>query len=139
MAKSRFDTGTGPSQRPLRVGELVRRTLSDVLMRGDVHDPELIGVSITVGEVRMSPDLRIATVYVLPLGGVNVHEAIKALARSAYELRRAVNKAVKLKFSPELRFLPDETFDQMDRTRAMLSDERVRKDLDAAGSNDDGI
>ena len=137
MAKSRFDTGTGPSQRQLRVGELVRRTLSDVLMRGDVHDPDLVGVSITVGEVRMSPDLRIATVYVLPLGGVNVHEAIKALARSAYELRRAVNKAVKLKFSPELRFLPDETFDQMDHTREMLSNERVRKDLDAPDLGDD--
>ena len=137
MAKSRFDTGPGPSQRQLRVGELVRRTLSDVLMRGDVHDPDLAGVSTTVGEVRMSPDLRIATVYVLPLGGVNVHEAIKALARSAYELRRAVNKAVKLKFSPELRFLPDETFDQMDHTRQILSDERVRQDLDAHDDQDD--
>lgn len=136
MAKSRFDTGPGPSQRQLRVGELVRRTLSDVLMRGDVHDPDLAGVSITVGEVRMSPDLRIATVYVLPLGGVNVHEAIKALARSAYELRRAVNKAVKLKFSPELRFLPDETFDQMDHTREILSDDRVRQDLEQPDPED---
>ena len=131
MAKSRFDTGNGPSQRQLRVGELVRRTVSDVLMRGDVHDPDLAGVSVTVGEVRMSPDLRIATVYVLPLGGVNVKTVIKALARSAHELRRAVNKAVKLKFSPELRFLPDETFDQMDHTRQMLNDERVKRDLDA--------
>ena len=131
MAKSRFDTGTGPSHRQLRVGELVRRTVSDVLMRGDVHDPDLAGVSVTVGEVRMSPDLRIATVYVLPLGGVNVKVVIKALARSAHELRRAVNKAVKLKFSPELRFLPDETFDQMDHTRQMLNDERVKRDLDA--------
>ena len=131
MAKSRFDTGTGPSQRQLRVGELVRRTVSDVLMRGDVHDPDLAGVSVTVGEVRMSPDLRIATVYVLPLGGVNVKVVIKALARSAHELQRAVNKAVNLKFSPELRFLPDETFDQMDHTRQMLNDERVRRDLDA--------
>ena len=131
MAKSRFDTGTGPSQRQLRVGELVRRTVSDVLMRGDVHDPDLAGVSVTVGEVRMSPDLRIATVYVLPLGGVNVQVVIKALARSAHELRRAVNKAVKLKFSPELRFLADDTFDQMDRTRQMLGDERVQRDLEA--------
>lgn len=131
MAKSRFDTGPGPSQRQLRVGELVRRTLSDVLMRGDVHDPDLSGVSVTVGEVRMSPDLRIATVYVLPLGGVNVQAIIKALARSAHELRRAVNKSVKLKFSPELRFLPDETFDQMDHTREMLNDDRVRRDLEA--------
>ena len=129
MAKSRFDTGGGPSQRQLRVGELVRRTLSDVLMRGDVHDPELAGISITVGEVRMSPDLRVATVYVLPLGGGNVDAIIKALARSAHELRRAVNKAVSLKFSPQLRFVPDRSFDRMDETRAMLSTDRVRSDL----------
>lgn len=131
MAKGRFDTSGGPSQRQLRVGELVRRTLSDVLMRGDVHDEDLAGVSVTVSEVRMSPDLRIATVYVLPLGGGEVRTVIKALARSAYELRRSVNKAVKLKFSPELRFLADETFDQMDQTRAMLGDARVRRDLDS--------
>ena len=130
MAKNRFDTGRGPSQRQLRVGELVRRTLSDVLMRGETHEPELSGVSITVGEVKMSPDLRIATVYVLPLGGLNVREIIKALARAAPELRRAINKAVKLKFSPELRFLPDETFDRMDETRRLLSDDRVKGDLE---------
>ncbi|MEL7469814.1 MAG: 30S ribosome-binding factor RbfA [Pseudomonadota bacterium] len=135
MPKRQFDHDSGPSQRQLRVGELIRRTISDVLMRGDVHDPDLAGVSVTVGEVRMSPDLRVATVYVLPLGGVNVEAVIKALARSAHELRRAVNKAVKLKFSPQLRFLPDETFDQMDDTRRMLSEDRVRRDL---GSDDQG-
>ena len=130
MAKRRFDTGGGPSQRQLRVGELIRRTLSDVLMRGETHEPELAHVSVTVGEVRMSPDLRVATVYVMPLGGVNVRDVIKALARAAPELRRAINKALTLKFSPELRFLPDETFDQMDDTRRMLDDERVKRDLD---------
>lgn len=130
MAKHRQDTGGSASQRQLRVGELVRRSLSDVLMRGDVHDPDLAGVSVTVTEVRMSPDLRIATVFVLPLGGANVRLVIKALARSAHELRRAVNKAVTLKFSPELRFLEDETFDKMDRTREILSEERVRRDLE---------
>ena len=130
MAKRSFHEGSGPSQRQLRVGELIRRTLSDVLMRGDVHDPDLAGVSVTVGEVRMSPDLRVATVFVLPLGGVNVETVIKALARSAHELRHAVNKAVKLKFSPQLRFLADETFDQMDHTRAMLGEDRVRADIE---------
>lgn len=138
MAKRKFDSGPGPSQRQLRVGELIRRTLSDVLMRGDTHEPELAHVSITVGEVRMSPDLRIATVYVLPLGGANVREVIKALARAAPELRRAINKAVKLKFSPELRFLPDETFDQMDSTRAMLADERVRRDVEREDPDPEG-
>lgn len=131
MSKRQFDTGPGLSQRQLRVGELIRRTLSDVLMRGDVHDPDLSGVSVTVSEVRMSPDLRIATVFVLPLGGANTQVVIKALARSAHELRRSVNKNVKLKFSPELRFLADQSFDRMDQTRTMLGEERVKRDLDA--------
>lgn len=128
MAKRRFDTGPGPSQRQLRVGELIRRALSDVLMRSDLHEPELAGVSITVGEVRTSPDLRVATVFVLPLGGANADEILQALTRARGELRRAINKAVKLKFSPELRFVMDESFDRMDETRAMLSEERVLRD-----------
>ena len=131
MSKRRFQEGSGPTQRQLRVGELIRRTLSDVIVRGDLHEPELDGVSITVGEVRMSPDLRIATVFVLPLGGANTQAIIKALARSAHELRRALNRNVKLKFSPELRFIADDTFDQMDQTRQMLGQDRVRRDLDA--------
>ena len=69
MAKNKFHDGPGPSQRQLRVGELIRRTLSEVLMRGDIHDPDLNRMSVTVGEVRVSPDLKIATAYVLPLGG----------------------------------------------------------------------
>lgn len=131
MAKRRFDEGRGPSQRQLRVGELIRRTLSDVLMRGATHEPELAHVSITVSEVRMSPDLRVATAFVLPLGGGNVDDVIKALARAAPELRHAINKAVSLKFSPQLRFLADESFDRMDETRALLGDERVRRDIEA--------
>ena len=130
MSKRRFQEGSGPSQRQLRVGELVRRTLSDVIVRGELHDPDLDGVSITVGEVRMSPDLRVATVYVLPLGGANTQVIIKGLARSAHELRRALNRNIKLKFSPELRFIADDTFDQMDQTRDMLGQDRVRRDLD---------
>lgn len=130
MAKRRFDTGAGPSQRQLRVGELIRRALSDILMRGDLHQPELSGVSITVGEVRTSPDLRVATVFVLPLGGANSDEILAALTRARGELRRAINKAVKLKFSPELKFVIDESFDRMDETRAMLSEERVRRDVE---------
>ena len=128
MPKHRFDTGPGPSQRQLRVGELIRRTLSDVLLRGDLHEPELSGVSITVGEVRMSPDLRVATVFVLPLGGGDADGILEALYRARGELRRAVTKAVKLKFSPELRFVIDKSFDQMDETQALLSEERVRRD-----------
>ena len=136
MAKRRFDTGAGPSQRQLRVGELIRRALSDALMRGDLYEPELEGVSITVGEVRTSPDLRVATVFVLPLGGANSDQILAALNRARGELRRSINKAVKLKFSPELRFLIDESFDRMDETRAMLAEDRVRDDVERTSEDD---
>ncbi|MDJ0993448.1 MAG: 30S ribosome-binding factor RbfA [Dinoroseobacter sp.] len=129
MAKSRFDTGAGPSQRQLRVGELIRRTLSSVLSQGDIHDPDLNRMSITVGEVRTSPDLKVATAFVLPLGGDGREEALDALRRNRHELRRAVSKELTLKFSPELRFQIDETFDRMDETRRLLNDDKVRRDL----------
>jgi ribosome-binding factor A len=131
MAKNRHHDGAGPSQRQLRVGELIRRTLSGVLARGDVHDPELNALSITVGEVRTSPDLKIATVYVMPLGGSHREEAIQALKRNRGELRHAVMKEMTLKYAPDLRFVIDETFDRMDDTRRMFADERVRRDVEA--------
>jgi ribosome-binding factor A len=130
MAKNKFHDGPGPSQRQLRVGELIRRTLSEVLARGDVHDPDLNRMSITVGEVRTSPDLRIATAYVLPLGGKGQDEVIKLLARNKGELRRAVSKKLALKFAPDLRFQLDETFDRMDDTRRMLNQDNVRRDTE---------
>ncbi|MEM6636958.1 MAG: 30S ribosome-binding factor RbfA [Pseudomonadota bacterium] len=137
MAKNRFHSGPGPSQRQLRVGELIRRTLSEVLARGDVHDPELGRMSITVGEVRTSPDLRVATAFVLPLGGQGTELALEALNRNRAELRRIVSKALTLKFSPELRFRADDTFDRMDDTRRMLSDARVQRDLGTEDREED--
>ena len=130
MAKHRFSDQEGPSQRQLRVGELIRRTLSDALARGDVHDPDLNRMSITVGEVRTSPDLKIATAFVLPLGGRDADAAIEALARNKGELRRMIGKTTNLKFTPDLRFRIDETFDRIDETRRMFSDDHVRQDLD---------
>lgn len=130
MGKNKFHDGQGPSQRQLRVGELIRRTLSTVLARGDVHDPDLNRLSITVGEVRTSPDLKVATAYVLPLGGQGQEDVLKLLARNKGELRRAVSKKLALKFAPDLRFQLDETFDRMDETRRMLSQDTVRRDLD---------
>ncbi len=130
MAKNRFSTGSGPSQRQLRVGELIRRTLSDVLARGDVHDPDLNRHSLTVGEVRTSPDLKVATAYVLPLGGRDAEEALAALGRNAGELRHLIAKGMTLKYAPRLRFVLDETFDRMDDTRRMFADERVRRDIE---------
>lgn len=131
MAKNKFHDGPGPSQRQLRVGELIRRTLSEVLARGDVHDPDLNRMSITVGEVRTSPDLKIATAYVLPLGGQGQEDAIALLARNKGELRRAVGKKCGLKFAPDLRFQIDETFDRLDDTRRMFDQDDVRRDLDS--------
>lgn len=130
MAKNRFHTGSGPSQRQLRVGELIRRTLSDVLARGDLHDPELGRMSITVGEVTTSPDLKVATAYILPLGGQGQDEALSALRRNRHEIRRLVSRNLTLKFAPEIRFQIDETFDRMDETRRLFAQDDVRRDLD---------
>ncbi|WP_317056343.1 30S ribosome-binding factor RbfA [Roseovarius rhodophyticola] len=130
MAKNKFHDGPGPSQRQLRVGELIRRTLSDVLMRGDVHDPDLNRLSVTVGEVRTSPDLKVATAYVLPLGGQGRDDVIELLARNKGELRRIIGKKLALKFAPELRFRLDETFDQLDETRRLFAQDAVRRDIE---------
>jgi ribosome-binding factor A len=113
------------------VGELIRRTLSEVLMRGDIHDPELNRISVTVGEVRTSPDLKIATAYVMPLGGEGQDDLIALLARNKHELRRIIGKKVGLKYAPDLRFRLDETFDQMDETRRLFDQDTVRRDVES--------
>jgi len=130
MAKNKFNDGPGPSQRQLRVGELIRRTLSEVLMRGDIHDPDLNRLSVTVGEVRTSPDLKIATAYVMPLGGSGQGEVIELLARNKAELRRIIGRKAGLKFTPDLRFRLDETFDQIDETRRLFAQDEVRRDVE---------
>jgi ribosome-binding factor A len=130
MVRTRPISQSAPGQRQLRVAEVIRRALSEILARGEVHDPELAHVSITVGEVRVSPDLRHATVFVLPLGGVNTEGVLKALNRNRAEIRREVTAQIDLRFSPELTFQPDLSFDQMDRTRDLLSSPAVRRDLD---------
>lgn len=137
MAQKHQNPGSGPSQRQLRVGELIRRTLSDVLLRGDVHDPELNKHSITVGEVKASPDLKVAIAYVLPLGGRDAEEALAALRRNAPELRHHIAKAMTLKYAPQLRFVLDETFDRMDDTRRLFADERVRRDVEQHDEDED--
>ena len=129
MAKNTIHDGPGPSQRQLRVGELIRRSLSEVLARGDIHDPELNRLSVTVGEVRISPDLKVATAYVLPLGGKGQDDVIGLLARNKGELRRVVGKKLSLKFAPDFRFRIDTTFDQMDETRRLFAQDKVRRDI----------
>ena len=130
MAK-KSNASAGPTQRQLRVGELIRRVLAETLARGDLHDPDLAHVSVTVGEVRATNDLRAAVVHVSPLGGVNADIVIEALNRSKnkHELRRQMNKSLTLKFSPELKFVYDHTFDQMDETRRLLDEDAVKQDL----------
>ena len=137
MAQQRSFPGKGPSQRQLRVGELIRRTLSETLSRQEIHDPDLNRMSITVGEVRVSPDLRIATVYALPLGGQGKDEAIAALKRNNSELRRAVARNVLLRNVPELRYQADDTFDRLDEARRLFSDEAVQRDIRATGDGAD--
>lgn len=131
MSKNKFHDGPGPSQRQLRVGELIRRTLADLLNRGDIHDPDLNRLCLTVGEVRTTPDLKIATVYVMPLGGHNQEQALELLERNRAEIRRAVSRELTLKYSPDLRFRLDETFDQMDETRRLFAQDKVARDLES--------
>ncbi len=133
----RSHSGTGPSQRQLRVGELIRRTLADVLNRGDIHDPDLNRMSITVGEVRCSPDLKVATAHVMPLGGKDVEAAIALLSKHRGELRHHITRQMTLKYAPDLRFRPDETFDRLDETRRLFSDPSVQRDIGADGAADE--
>ena len=130
MAKNKFNDGPGPSQRQLRVGELIRRALSDILMQGTIHDPDLNRISVTVSEVTASPDLKIATAYVCPLGGQGGKDLIALLAKNKSEIRRSISKKLTLKYTPDLRFRIDETFDRMDETRRLFSQENVKRDLD---------
>jgi len=129
MAKKN-PTGGAPNQRQLRVGEQIRRRLSEMLQRGELHDADITRYMITVGEVRMSPDLSVATAYVLPLGGNQKEEALLALRKNRYEIRHGITKALSIKFAPEIWFEIDDTFDRMDATAALLAKDHVRQDLD---------
>jgi ribosome-binding factor A len=120
----------GPSQRALRAGELVRHAIAEILSRGDVHDPVIETHLITVPEVRMSPDLRLATVYVMPLGGQDASAVLEALDRNKRYLRGEVAHRVNLKFAPDIRFRIDERFDEAERIERLLRSPQVRRDLD---------
>lgn len=122
-------SGKPPTQRQLRVGEAVRHTVSGLLSRREIHDDALERTIVTVPEVRMSNDLRIATVYVLPLGGGNEVKVIKALAANQKFIRSVVAQAVNLKFAPELRFVADKSFDEGMRMDALLNSDKVRRDV----------
>jgi ribosome-binding factor A len=118
----------GPSQRQLRVAELIRHKIADMLSKGDVHDDVLATHVVTIPEVRMSPDLKLATVYVMPLAGADAKPVLAALERHRRYIRGEVAEAVNLKFAPDLRFRFDETFDAGARIDALLDSPRVRRD-----------
>jgi ribosome-binding factor A len=122
-------SAAGGSQRQLRVGETVRHAIADILSHGSVHDPELEGHIITVPEVRMSPDLKLATVYVMPLGGRDTEIVLAALERNKKFLRGELARRVNLKFSPDVRFRVDERFDEAERIEKLLRTPAVQRDL----------
>ncbi len=122
----------GRSVRLLRVGEQVRHALSEILMRGNIHDETLVSHSVSITEVRMSPDLRHATVFVKPLLGADEEEVLKALRKNVRYLRGEVSKRVITKYAADLKFLPDESFDQGSRIDKLLRAPKVAKDLEAS-------
>ena len=128
----REHTNGGPSLRLLRVGENVRHAISAIMTRGDVQDPDLDGTSITVSEVRVSPDLRNATVFVMPLGGDEQGTIIKALNRNSAYIRGEMSKVVHMKYMPRLKFKLDDSFDEASHIDALLKDPKVQRDIAAA-------
>jgi len=119
----------GPSQRQLRVGEMLRHALSEILVRGDIRDPDLAGVSVTITQVIPSGDMRYATVYCEPLGGKDADKIVKALNRNKSFLRGEMGHAIALKFTPELRFVEDKSFAEAEKIEHILKSPRVQQDL----------
>ena len=130
-------SGSQPSQRMLRVGELIRHVMAEMLSRGSIADPVLEKHVITVPEVRMSPDLKLANVYVMPLGGLDVQPVIDALDRHKKMLRTELAHKVNLKFAPDLKFRLDESFEKSAKIDALLDSPEVKRDLAVLGDDED--
>ena len=122
-------SGSGPSQRQLRAGELVRHALAEILARGEIHDPVIETHLITVPEVRMTADLRLATIYVMPLGGRDEADVLSALERNKRYLRGEIARRVNMKFAPDIRFRIDDRFDEAERIERLLRTPAVQRDL----------
>jgi ribosome-binding factor A len=129
MARKPSRSEHGPSQRQLRVAEEIRHVLARVLMRGELHDPLVAGVSVTVSEVRISPDLKNATVFAMPLAGSHVGEVLKGLNRSAPFLRAQVGQALQLRYAPTLNFVEDKSYDEAHHIDELLRSDKVARDL----------
>lgn len=126
--KPTHSANKGPTQRMLRVGELIRHKLAEMLTRGEIHDDVLASHVVTIPEVRISPDLKLATVYVMPLGGNDVKPVIEALTRNKKYIRAEVAHTLNLKYAPDLRFREDETFEEATRIDRLLDSPKVRQD-----------
>jgi len=127
--KHHRDQGLGGSQRQLRVGELVRHAIADMLTRGEVHDPVIEGHLITVPEVRMSPDLKLATIYVMPMGGRDASEVVAAFEKHKKFLRAEIAHRINLKFAPDIRFRMDDRFAEAERIDKLLRSPEIARDL----------
>jgi ribosome-binding factor A len=127
----RRDTPQGPSQRQLRVGEMLRHALADVLRENDIRDPDLDGISVTITQIKPSPDMRYATVYCEPLGGGNAKEIVAALNRHKGFLRGEMGHRITMKFTPDLRFVEDESFAEAQKIETILKSPEVQRDLAA--------
>jgi ribosome-binding factor A len=127
----------GRSQRQLRVGEVIRHAVAEMLARGDIHDPTIESHLITVPEVAMAPDLRLATIYVMPLGGRDAKPVIEALERNKKFLRGEIARRVNLKFAPDIRFRVDERFDEAERIEKILRTPQVQRDLESKPDGED--
>ncbi len=129
--------GGEPSQRMLRVAELIRHAMAQLLARGEINDPDLAGLVVTVPVVKMSPDLKLATIYVMPLGGKAQEQIVAILDRHKKYLRTEIAHQVNLKYAPEIRFRVDESFANADRIDALLQSAKVARDLSAPAPDDD--
>jgi ribosome-binding factor A len=127
----------GPTQRQLRAGELIRHSLVEILREEEIHDDAMKGVSVTVTEVRMSPDLRHAICFIEPLGGGHASEVVGALNRHAKFLRGVLGRHIDMKFTPDLKFIHDETFDEASRMNRLFASPEVQRDLHHDDEQDD--
>ena len=128
--RAKAEAGKGPTQRMLRIGEMIRHKIAELLVRGEIHDDVLAGHVVTVPEVRMSTDLKIATAYVMPLGGKDVEIVLAALERNKKFIRSEVAQTLDLRYAPDLRFRFDKTFDEVNRIDKLLFSDRVRADVE---------
>ena len=134
---NRRESMSGPSQRQLRVGEMLRHALSDILRENEIRDSELDGVSVTITQVKPSPDMRYATVFCEPLGGKNAKAIVAALNRHKGFLRGEMGHRIATKFTPELRFVEDESFAEAQKIETILKSPEVQRDLSATHEEDE--